>query len=146
MARIKLIDPESTDPQLRASLMAIAGERGDVYNAYKMLANSPVVLQRLYGLTRGLWYESEIPPATQELTILRVAQLLRSDYEWGRHQGPARRAGVTSAQIESLSNWHDSDSYTDAQRAVLAVADTTSLEVAATADQIAELSRHYSAR
>jgi 4-carboxymuconolactone decarboxylase len=41
----------------------------------------------------------------REIVILRIAQLVRSEYEWLQHVSTALASGVTKEQIASLSRW-----------------------------------------
>lgn len=79
MARVPLRTPAEVDPEARAVLERIAGDRGDLPRVYASLANSPKLFMRLYAHVEGLWRETTIPRTLQELIILRVAQRTGSD-------------------------------------------------------------------
>lgn len=138
MARLPLLDPSDADPPAAELLSRIAGERGRAFNVYRVLANSPGVLERVYGLAGYLWRESELGPKLTELAILRVALLTASDYEWCRHRELARRAGVGDAQVAALATWAEPDSPFDPiERAVLTLVDETTIEVEASEQAVA---------
>jgi alkylhydroperoxidase family enzyme len=90
---------------------------------YASLANSPRLFMRLYGHVEGLWKETSIPRVLQELIILRVAQRMGSDYEWGRHRLLAGRLGVPEEQVKELGNWAVSSKFDARERAALAFTD-----------------------
>lgn len=138
MARLPLVDPDAATPEAAAALQAIVGERGQAFNVYRMLANSPGTLTRVYALSSYLWNESSLPPRLQELVILRVAQLTRSDYEWARHRVLARRVGVPDAQVDALATWRQTTAPFDAvERAALALTEEATTEIEASAETVA---------
>jgi AhpD family alkylhydroperoxidase len=146
MARVALVDPRHAPEPVKAQLEAIARDRGQAYNVYRMLANSPIVLERLYAFIWALWHESQIEPALQETVIMRVAQLSECDYEWGRHRELARRAGLSDGKVAALMDWQASSLFTEVERSVLAVVDSATLRVASSAEEITDLKRFFSDR
>ena len=79
-------------------------QQGDLtVRVYGSLANSPKLFLRLYAHVEGLWKDTTIPRVLQELVILRVAQKMGSDYEWGRHRLLAGRLGVPEEQVVELA-------------------------------------------
>lgn len=133
MARLPLHDPATAPSGSGALLERIAGERGQAFNVYRALAGSPGVLEHMYGFASFLWNDSQLDQRLIELTILRVAQLTDSDYEWCRHRGIAARVGVPDAQVEALAGWRDAPAGTfDAtERAALALTEEATLHVEA---------------
>jgi 4-carboxymuconolactone decarboxylase len=137
MARLPLVDPEVPGEPANALLRRIAGDRGRAFNVYRMLANSPGVLERVYELARHLWQASDLPPSLQEIVILRVAQLTGSGYEWSRHRVIAERVGVLDAKVEGLAAWREApDLFDDHERAALALAEEVTQDVEASADTV----------
>ncbi|HTE86130.1 MAG TPA: carboxymuconolactone decarboxylase family protein, partial [Dehalococcoidia bacterium] len=123
MARVPLRTPAEVGPEARVVLERIAGDRGDLPRVYASLANSPTLFMRLYAYVEGLWQETSIPRTLQELVILRVAQRMGSDYEWGRHRLLAGRLGVPNEQVLDLANWTSSPRFDERERAALAFTD-----------------------
>src|ERR1700741_2052919 len=124
MARLPLVDPDAAAPDAADLLRRIAGERGKTFNVYRMLANSPGTLHHVFTLTSYLWNDSALAPRLQELVILRVALLTRSEYEWARHRVLARRVGVPDEQVEALVRWDsEPERFDDVERAVLTLTD-----------------------
>ena len=60
----------------------------------------------------------------RELVILRLAQVLESEYEWTHHLVAARAAGVPEAKIAALARWRtEPEVYSDRERAALLYAE-----------------------
>jgi AhpD family alkylhydroperoxidase len=140
MARLPLLDPGTALPEAGALLQQIAGERGQAFNVYRLLANSPRVLEGMYGMASYLWQESALPATVVELVILRVAQLTKSDYEWARHRRLARRVGVRDEQVDALATWGAHDELFDAdERVALALAEEVTRDVEAGAEAVQDV-------
>jgi AhpD family alkylhydroperoxidase len=138
MARLPLLDPDTAAPDAAELLTRIAGERGQAFNVYRMLANSPGALAHVYGLAAYLWQDSALPPRLTELVILRVAQLTGSDYEWARHVAIARRIGLTDREIDAVARWRQMpDRFDDAERAALELTEQATRGVEASAASVA---------
>lgn len=144
MARLPYVEQTADgDPEAQQMLAAIAGERGRAFGVYRMLANSPGVLENVYGLARYLWNDSRLEPQLQELIILRVAQLTQCSYEWSRHRDVARRIGVDQAKVDALADWSSQlGCYSAVEQAALRVADEETLQIEAGAEAIDGLRRH----
>jgi 4-carboxymuconolactone decarboxylase len=123
MARVPIRTPAEVEPEARAVLERIAGDRGDLPRVYGSLANSPRLFLRLYAHVEALWKETTIPRTLQELVILRVAQRMGSDYEWGRHRLLAGRLGVPEEQVPELAQWRTSSCFDERERAALELTD-----------------------
>lgn len=137
MARLPLIDPATAEPRAAELLRSIAGERGQPFNVYRMLANSPAMLERVYALASELW-SGALQKRMLELVILRVAQLTQSDYEWARHRAIARRVGVGDEQVDALLRWREQQHLYDAATcAALALAEEVTLGIEARPQTVA---------
>jgi 4-carboxymuconolactone decarboxylase len=64
---------------------------------------SPSVGEPLQALGAALRYRSGLTDRAREIATLLVADRCRSAYEWSSHVVHARRAGLTDAEIASLS-------------------------------------------
>ena len=91
----------------------------------KLVANwdggfRPFILMADALLTKGA-----LPPATREITVLRIATVRSLDYEWHEHEPMAIRAGVRPDQIAKLANSLplDDTSFSAEERAAVAVVD-----------------------
>jgi alkylhydroperoxidase family enzyme len=115
MQRVPLADFE---PQLRQRLQELWGTPP---NLYKALANHPRLVAVWAEFSKTLRHDARTPRALRELVILRGAQLMRSEYEWAQHLPMARKAGVSEAQIQSLSSWQTSPRFDAREKAALAL-------------------------
>lgn len=94
-----------------------AGRR--VLNIHRVVGLSPKLLRAQATYAAALRDESSLPRALQELLILRVAQINKSEYEQSVHRGVALALGVTAEQICALPAWRDATVYDERQRAAL---------------------------
>jgi 4-carboxymuconolactone decarboxylase len=60
-----------------------------------------------------------IPPRERELVVLRVAWLCRAPYEWGEHVEMAKLSGVSTDEIERVTQGSSAEGWSDRDRAVL---------------------------
>jgi len=137
MPRVPLADFE---PALKKDLEALWG--GTPPNLYKQLANHPKVIAAWNQFARTLRHDSRTPRALRELTILRGAQLMRSEYEWAQHLKMARKAGVSEAQIAALASWKSSSEFTAKEKAAIGLAEAVT-QGHVPDDVYAEAMRHF---
>jgi AhpD family alkylhydroperoxidase len=64
-----------------------------------------------------------LPRRETELVILRVAHLRSCAYEWEHHRHLAKRAGVTTADVERVEAGPDADGWSARERVLLAAVD-----------------------
>lgn len=122
MTRLPLVAAESS-AAVAAAYRSVTEQGRAVPNLYRVLANAPAMLTAWTAMAWPLRADCNTPRSLRELTILRVAQLNGSDYEWAQHQPMALASGVASAQIEALAEYSTSDVFDQVQRAVLAAVD-----------------------
>lgn len=124
MTRLPAIDPDDARDPVAAEVFATSRAEGRTpILLYRVLANSPVLLRAYAGLARALRYDAQTPRGLRELVILRVAQLVKSDYEWAHHRAMAAAAGVEDAKVRELAAWRESERFDAAERAVLRAAE-----------------------
>ena len=82
-----------------------------------------------------------------EQAILRVSVLNGADYQFKVH-GPthALKAGLTEAQVAAIADWHGSDLFSEAQRAVLAWADGITRDIEPDDAACAAMRQHFDDR
>ncbi len=122
MTRVPLVSAESSDA-VAAVYRVVTEQGGTVPNLYRVLANAPTMLTAWTAMAWPLRADCNTPRSLRELTILRVAQLNGSDYEWTHHKPMALASGMTAAQIEALTEYTTSDVFDQTQRAVLTAVD-----------------------
>lgn len=112
-------------------------------NLYRSLANAPDMLDAWLRFAWSLRDDCTTSRVLRELMILRTASVMRADYEWHQHQDMARRAGVSSEQLDAISAWQTSECYSDRERAALMLTDA--MLAGHVNDSVQqELARHFS--
>jgi 4-carboxymuconolactone decarboxylase len=120
---VPLVDVETEDPIVRKAFDRSLRAAGRVGNLYRVLAHSPVLLERWTGFAWALRSEPEVSRALRELSILRLSQLTGSRYQWDQHHPMALDAGATPEQIAALGDWSASDEFDADERLVLKMTD-----------------------
>ena len=154
MARVSYL--EADDPRAGETLRAMAARieaaagtttpDAKIPNLLRALAHSPRLLDVQTQVGDALWNSTEIDRRVQELVILRVAQVCRSDYEWGRHVGMASFVGVPEEKIAALEHWHDAPELTDSERAAVGLADALARDGDAREEVIDAVREHFDER
>lgn len=141
MARIPYadLDQETIQPIVKQ----ITAERGSVIHLYQMLLHSPPVAQGWLDYLTAIRQKTSISGALRELIIMRVAILNRAPYEADQHAPIALQEGLSQAQLDALEHWHDSELFTDKQRAVLALTDEMTLTVQVSKEVFAAVQEHF---
>jgi alkylhydroperoxidase family enzyme len=60
-----------------------------------------------------------IPPREQELAILRVAWLSRAPFEWGEHVVHAKKRGLSTDEIERVTQGSDATQWSEHDQAII---------------------------
>ncbi|MFP5260253.1 MAG: carboxymuconolactone decarboxylase family protein [Acidobacteriota bacterium] len=94
---------EDLSPPARALFDALIAKRGRLDGMYRTLFNHPALLEKVAALGAYLRFGgSALPPVARELAILACARDMGAAYEWVKHLGPARQAGLPEEIIEAL--------------------------------------------
>ena len=130
MARLPLVDPDATDPDLDVVFDVFRSAGREVPVLYRALGNSPRLLRAWTDFAWPLRADATTPRGLRELAILRVSQLTGADFEWHAHAPIALQFGGTQEQIDALESWSTSDVFDADQRLVLAAADRLTTDLA----------------
>jgi AhpD family alkylhydroperoxidase len=89
-----------------------------------------------------------VPPTTISLIYLRAGQIVGNTYQVMRHSTDLRKAGESEERIASVASWWDAPSFTDAERAALALTDAVFQpsppgQERVPDDLFAEVAKHY---
>jgi 4-carboxymuconolactone decarboxylase len=146
MSVIPMIE-EPDSEELRELYERLSANPMGILNLFRIVAYNPKLLRNWLRmsaplLTGGLSLE----PRLREIAILRVAQNVRSDYEFGQHIPIARAAGLTDEEIAALKDFAESGCFSDLERAVIRYTDAVSLLDAGAPDLARELRRWLSDR
>jgi alkylhydroperoxidase family enzyme len=137
-----LVQKEQASPEVKELFQKIEDNGAKVINLYKMVAHSPHVVRNFLRLGNSLIGRTELSPKLRELTIMRIARLCKSEYEWTQHTPVALEAGVSQEQLDTIDLWKESDSFTEAERAILQYVDEVAKNVTV-ADETFEILKRY---
>jgi alkylhydroperoxidase family enzyme len=143
MARVKLVEKEQADPLIKEMFQKLEDGKFPIINLYKAVANSPKVGRNFIRLGNTVLNPEILDPKLRELAILRVGNLLRSEYEFTKHVVIGKGTGITMEQINDLSNWKSSQKFTEIERAVLQYTDEMTLNVRVDDSTFANLKRFF---
>jgi alkylhydroperoxidase family enzyme len=122
VARIT-VEEHPVDPEARAFLDAIRAHGNRPINLSVVSALSPKLAKARSDLASVIRYQSTVPRALRELTILRTAQLMGGEYEMHQHTPAALACGYSQAQLDALGGWKGSSLFNEKERALLAYLD-----------------------
>ncbi|RVX41261.1 AhpD family alkylhydroperoxidase [Nonomuraea polychroma] len=86
------------------------------------LAGSPLAaksMKYIASASRVIIKESTLPPATQDLVMLRASQINGCGFCTDMHTKDLAHAGETSVRINLVAAWREATVFTDAERAAL---------------------------
>ncbi len=103
--RIEPLSQDELGPEARRIADQIrnaagAGAVGDIPEYVATMLRHPSLYHHHVALGTELLGNGALPARLRELAILRTGWLCGAPYEWGEHVGIAKRAGLTSAEIE----------------------------------------------
>jgi alkylhydroperoxidase family enzyme len=129
MARVKLVEKEQADPIIKEMFQKLEDGKFPILNLFKAIGNSPRVGRSFVRLGNSILSPEILDPKLRELAILRVGNILQSEYEFTKHVVIGKGTGITADQINELSKWKSSKKFTDIERAVLQYTDEMTLNV-----------------
>ncbi len=121
MALVREVDWDEADEAVRPMYVAQQARRGMVFNYYRVLAQSPPLLEAIMGLERAL-AESSLDSGLRELAALAVYEVTGCGYQRYYHHHEARRAGLSEREVQDLDDPAVSDCYSPLQQDVIAFA------------------------
>ncbi len=145
MARIPYAE-ENQNEEVAALAAQIRKERGKLHNLYRMLLNSPPVARGWLNLLTAVRQQCKLAGRYREISILRVAIINGTEYEYGSHIPFALKEGVTQQKIDALRDWQKSNAFDAAERAVLGYTDSMTKEIRVPDNVFDALSPHFDAR
>jgi 4-carboxymuconolactone decarboxylase len=122
-----------------------AWANGSRTNTQMVFANHPKLAMAYNAFGKHLLIDSSLPVRPRELIVLRIAWLLKSEYEWHYHVGYGLTAGLTLDEIAAVRDGPDAPEWADrnADRAVLAAVDELWTQSRICDATWSELSCHY---
>ena len=132
--------------EAQAVAARIIAERGGLLHLYRMLLNSVPLAEGWLTFLTAIRQRLSLSGTLRELVIMRVAILNGAQYEADQHAPIALREGLTQRQLEALADWQDSDAFTAAQRAALALTDAMTRDVQVADETFDQVRGHLSDR
>jgi alkylhydroperoxidase family enzyme len=123
MARVTLVPSDTKDPIVGPIFDAIKARGGQPLNMHRTVANSPRIFKSYVDMAIALRAAVTTPRVDRELIILRTAQLVGGEYEFTQHKPMAVSCGMSTAQLDAISQWRSSEAFSARQKAILAYAD-----------------------
>ncbi|GMO30467.1 carboxymuconolactone decarboxylase family protein [Bradyrhizobium sp. TM233] len=116
MARLPLIDPETTSGDIRASFDRMPVK----LNIFRMMAHAEANMIPAMRLGNSILHKQRLSAVNRELLILQAAQLEGGAYEWRQHVSIALGVGCTQAQVDAVERGdYDAGALSEAERALL---------------------------
>ena len=141
MARLPLIDPETTTGDIRASFDRMPVK----LNIFRMMAHAEANMIPAMRLGNSILHRQKLSAVNRELLILQVAQLESGAYEWRQHVPIALGVGVTQRQIDGLERAaYDDEAFSEAERALLAFGREVVENVRVQGPVFAAMRKHFS--
>ena len=147
MARISLIEADN-HPELGELIGRIrSGRRGRLLNVYKLLLHAPALATTWFEHLNAVRWKTELVGRLREIMIIRVARLNGIEYVLQQHvPALALAEGLTVAECDALTDWHNSPFFDQRERAALAFADEMTRGVRVSDETFGALRRHFSER
>ncbi|MDQ6670263.1 MAG: carboxymuconolactone decarboxylase family protein [Chloroflexota bacterium] len=145
MARLEY--PEIDSPEAQQMAEEIRRQRGGrLLHLFHMQLYNPAIADAWLRLGTAVRFKSELDDPTRELAICLVATLTQARYEYQAHRRIAIELGFTEAQLDGLHEWKTADWPDDKQRAVLALAEELTRNIAVDEAVFEAARSHLSAR
>lgn len=115
---VEELDDEARDlvAKMRQSLNSTTTTISDVFG---LMLRHPGLFRCQMDTGIQLLGKGEISPRERELAILRVGWWCRAPYEWGEHVRVAKRYGITSEEIERVTQGSSAAGWVEHERAII---------------------------
>lgn len=85
----------------------------------RTMLRHPNLFARQVDLGIQLLSQGSLTARDRELAVLRIGWLCRAPYEWGEHVLVAKKAGITSEEIERITGGSDAPGWNEHEQAIL---------------------------
>jgi alkylhydroperoxidase family enzyme len=102
-----------------ASSESLTAKLGNLPEIMRTLLRHPNLFLRHTDTGIQLLTQGALASRDRELAILRIAWLCRAPYEWGEHVHIAKKVGLTSADIERITQGSDVAGWSEHEQAIL---------------------------
>ena len=114
-------EAQAITKRIRAAAGALASD--DIPEYVATMLRHPALYAKHVALGTELLGNGTLTVRQRELAVLRTGWLCGAPYEWGEHVGIAKRAGLTSAEIERVTQGSGAPGWSIEDRAVLRAAE-----------------------
>lgn len=115
--------PQPLDPILQEMFEKRRAQGGSIINLQLANGHAPKFARAAAAMAFTIRFDAKTPRRLLELTIMRTAQIVGSDYEINQHLPLIKMCGYSDAQIATLPTWRTSTLFDAPERAVLAYAE-----------------------
>jgi len=127
MARLLLLPVEQMSDKTRK--MILADGPTNSLNINKMMAHAENSVRHFMRMGSSLLSQARLDARLRELSILRIATLCNSYYEWYQHEKMAREVGVPGEKIAAIKAGPASECFNGLERLALKYTDEVTLRV-----------------
>ncbi|MDY7106026.1 MAG: carboxymuconolactone decarboxylase family protein [Actinomycetota bacterium] len=120
--RIPMLDPD--EARAAAERVGVPTGMADL-SVFRVLLRHEDLAARVNGLLHQLLWNGTLDARLRELIIMRIGWRQGSVYEWTQHWRVARMLEIPEDDLVAVRDWHGSDRFGPAERAVLAATDET---------------------
>ena len=145
MPRLPVLPLEEM-PEKTRKMISDGKSELSVLNINKMMAHAENSARHFMRLGNSLLTQAEFDARLRELSILRIARLCDSKYEWHQHEILARQVGVPEEQIDSLRLDGDRSLFNHQELAVLRYTEEVTTNVKSSPEAFEELAKFLSHR
>ena len=121
--RVTPISETDFDEEQTQMIAPLKARTGIVHNVLKTLMRNMELLRAWNPFAMHLLNASSLSPRHREMLIMRVAWLVRSDYEWGQHVQMSRPAGLTDADHLRIKDGPKAKGWNELEAALLQATD-----------------------
>ncbi|KJR48299.1 hypothetical protein UF75_1340 [Desulfosporosinus sp. I2] len=143
MTRLPMMPLEEM-PEKTRNMITGGKSQLSVLNINKMMAHAEHSVRHFMRMGNSLLTQAKLDARLRELSILRIAYLCDSRYEWYQHEIVAKQVGVPEQQITAVRQDRDSLVFNDQERAVLRYTEEVTVNVKSSEESFAELSQFLS--
>lgn len=122
--RIEPLAHEAVAGDLAALITGVQDSIGayhppQINDYFRTVAKHPEVFRRQLEMGTTL-FTGRLSPRDRELAVLRIAWLLGAPYEWGEHVVIAKRYGMTTNEVERVTQGSAAPGWSEHEAAILA--------------------------
>lgn len=99
------------------------GMPGELPEMFRVMLHNPDMLKVYHPMGAYFIVEGKLPPRDRELAILRNAWLCQAPFEWGEHVAIGTKCGLTSEEIERVTEGPEAAGWSRHDRAILRAVD-----------------------